>query len=90
VTQFTAEHRDGEHYTYDLETILTLKKATGKVHCDLPGLATLAQEALDEWIVMRNGSDVTQIIQGLFERQADRHSRARTATGRFSGCAKSD
>jgi hypothetical protein len=69
--QFTAEHREGEHYRYDLETVLTLEKATGRVRCDLPGLATLAQEALDECIVMRNGGDITRVVQRLFERQAD-------------------
>ncbi len=69
--QFTTEHREGDHFQYDLETVLTLEKATGKVRCDLPGLATLAQEALDECIVTRNGSDVTRVIQRLFERKAD-------------------
>src|SRR6185295_3452019 len=27
--QFTAEHRDGDHFAYDLETMLTLNKASG-------------------------------------------------------------
>jgi hypothetical protein len=69
--QFTAERRDGDHFSYDLETMLTLDKATGKVTCDLPGLATLAQEELDRCIEARTGGDVTRIIQKLFERQAD-------------------
>src|SRR4051794_41037500 len=69
--QFTAEHRDGDHFSYDLETMLTLDKASGKVSCDLPGLATLAQEELDRCLEARTGSDVTRIIQKLFERRAD-------------------
>src|SRR5262245_25637904 len=69
--QFTSEQRDGDRYTYALETLLTLEKATGKVSCDLPGLATLAQELLDECIASRNGADVTRAIQRLFERNAD-------------------
>ena len=69
--QFTAEHRDGDRFTYDLETMLTLEKGTGTVTCDLPGLATLAQEELDRCIVARTGADVTRIIQKLFERHAD-------------------
>jgi hypothetical protein len=69
--QFTAEHRDGDHFSYDLETMLCLEKATGKVTCDLPGLATLAQEELDRCLEARTGGDVTRIIQKLFERQAD-------------------
>jgi len=51
--------------------MLTLDKVSGKVSGDLPGLETLAQEALDECIAVRNGSDVTRVIQRLFERNAD-------------------
>ena len=51
--------------------MLTLDKATGKVTCDLPGLATLAQEQLDRCIDARTGGDVTRVVQRLFERQAD-------------------
>lgn len=69
--QFTAEHRDGDRFSYDFETLLTLDKRTGAVTCDLPGLATLAQEELDRCIAVRTGSDITRIVQKLFERQAD-------------------
>jgi hypothetical protein len=69
--QFTAEHREGDHFAYDLETMLTLDKTTGKVTCDLHGLATLAQEELDRCLEARTGGDITRIIQKLFERRAD-------------------
>jgi hypothetical protein len=69
--QFTAEHRDGDRFTYDLETMLTLDKATGNVTCDLPGLAALAQGQLDHCIQARTGGDVTRVVQRLFERRAD-------------------
>jgi hypothetical protein len=69
--QFTAEHRDGDHFSYDLETMLKLDKGTGKVTCGLPGLATLAQDELDRCLEARTGSDLTRIIQRLFERRAD-------------------
>ena len=69
--QFTRESRQDGRFEYELETLLVLDKATGTVSCDLPGLATLAQEHLDECIAARNGSDVTRIIQRLFERNAD-------------------
>ena len=69
--QFTAEHREGDKFEYMLETMLTLDKRTGRVTCDLPGLAALAQEQLDRAIDARTGSDVTRVIQKLFERQAD-------------------
>ena len=69
--QFTRESRATDGYEYTLEARLSLEKATGKVTCDLPGLATLAQEELDRCVAARTGSDVTRVIQRLFERQAD-------------------
>jgi hypothetical protein len=69
--QFTQESREGDHFEYTVETMLTLDKQTGAVTCELPGLATLAQEELDRCIAARTGSDVTRVVQKLFERQAD-------------------
>jgi hypothetical protein len=69
--QFTQESRDGDKFEYTLETMLTLDKQTGTVTCELPGLATLAQEELDRCIAARTGSDITRVVQKLFERQAD-------------------
>jgi hypothetical protein len=69
--QFTQESRKGDHFEYALETMLFLDKATGRVTCALPGLATIAQEELDRCLEARTGSDVTKIIQKLFERRAD-------------------
>jgi hypothetical protein len=69
--QFTAEHKDGDRFSYDFETLLTLEKATGKVTCELPGLATLAQEELDRCFAHRTASDISRIVQRLFERKAD-------------------
>ena len=69
--QFTAESREGDRYEYRLETTLTLDKQTGAVSCELPGLATLAQEELDRCIAARTGSDITRVVQKLFERNAD-------------------
>lgn len=69
--QFTQESRSDDKFEYTLETMLTLDKQTGSVSCELPGLATMAQEELDRCIAVRTGSDVTRVIQKLFERQAD-------------------
>jgi hypothetical protein len=69
--QFTQEKREDGRFTYEIETLLTLEKATGTVTCPLPGLATLAQEELDRCIAARTGGDVTRIVQRLFERRAD-------------------
>jgi hypothetical protein len=71
VFQFTRESKASDSWEYTLETRLVLKKATGKITCDLPGLATLAQEELDRCIEARNGADVTRTIQRLFEAHAD-------------------
>jgi hypothetical protein len=71
VFQFTSERKEDDRFTYELETLLTLDKATGKVTCPLHGLATLAQEELDRCIEARTGGDVTRIVQKLFERRAD-------------------
>ncbi len=69
--QFTQETRSTERIEYTLETMLTLDKQTGRVTCDLPGLATLAQEELDRAVTARTGADVTRVVQKLFERHAD-------------------
>ncbi|MBA4191988.1 MAG: hypothetical protein C0467_28750 [Planctomycetaceae bacterium] len=69
--QFTAESREDDRYEYTLETMLTLDKQSGSVSCELPGLATLAQEELDRCVAVRTGMDVTRIVQKLFEKQAD-------------------
>jgi hypothetical protein len=69
--QFTQESKAGGRFEYTLETMLALEKDTGRVSCALAGLATLAQELLDAAIDSRTGSDVTRLIQRLFERKAD-------------------
>jgi hypothetical protein len=69
--QFTSESRKDDRFEYTLETLLTLNKESGRVRCELEGLATLAQELLDEAIAARTGGDLTRMIQKLFERRAD-------------------
>jgi hypothetical protein len=69
--QFTSETRSSDRIEYELETMLTLDKRTGTVSCELPGLATLAQEELDRAMESRSGADVTRVIQKLFQTHAD-------------------
>jgi hypothetical protein len=69
--QFTAEQKEGNRFSYDFETLLLLEKSSGRVRCDLPGLAALAQEELDRCIAHRTGADISRIVQRLFERRAD-------------------
>lgn len=69
--QFTKESRANDEYQYTKETTLTLEKATGKITCDLPGLATEAQDALNQAMIDRTTADVTKIVQRIFDMQAD-------------------
>jgi hypothetical protein len=69
--QFTSEQLEGGRFRYDLEAVLALEKASGRVTCDLPELAALAQARLDDCLSCRNGGDVTRLLQRLFERNAD-------------------
>jgi hypothetical protein len=69
--QFTSESRKDDRFEYTLETLLSVNKESGRVRCELEGLATLAQELLDDAITARTGSDLTRMIQKLFERRAD-------------------
>ena len=69
--QFTAETRTTDRIEYELETMLTLDKTSGRVTCDLPGLATAAQEEMDRCVAARTGGDVTRVVQKLFDRHAD-------------------
>lgn len=69
--QFTAERLKGDRFEYDFETLLRLNKSSGSIECTLRELAALAQEELDRCQEARTASDVTRIVQRLFEQQAD-------------------
>jgi hypothetical protein len=69
--QFTHESKVGDRFEYELESVLTLDKATGRVTCDQSGLAAMAQAELDRCIAARTGGDVTRVVQKLFEKRAD-------------------
>jgi hypothetical protein len=69
--QFTREYARGGRLDYELEAILTLSKATGKVAGEATELAAQAQAEMDRAIACRTGGDVTRITQRLFKKQAD-------------------
>lgn len=64
------EKRDSE-FIYDLETKLLLAKATGEIKCPIPELAEQARAALAESISTRTTSDISRIVQTLFDNHAD-------------------
>ena len=69
--QFTRESKAGNEFTYALETVLTLEKATGRIDCALDALATVAREELDKAFENRTASDVTKLVQTIIERNGD-------------------
>lgn len=62
---------DGNEWAYPKETNLALNKTTGKIGCDLEALRQHAQNELDRCMEERTTSDITKIVQKLFERHAD-------------------
>jgi hypothetical protein len=69
--QFTQESRTESKFEYAMETLVFLNKTEGKVTCENPELAAHAQGLLDAAIEARTGSDITRVVQRLFQRQAD-------------------
>ncbi len=57
--------------SYDFETFLLLDKKTGNVSCDVPELKRRAEEELERCMEVRTASDITAIVQRLFERSED-------------------
>ena len=69
VFQFTGEYlsdTDGE-YHYSKECDLTVSKITGKVLCAIADLQDRAQVLLDNEMSVRRSSDVTRIVQKIFD-----------------------
>lgn len=60
-----------KEWTYDIEAILHVNRDTGKVWCKDAALMEQAQKLVDEAMVNRTASDVTRIVQKLFDTHAD-------------------
>lgn len=69
--QFTARSKDATEIRYKKETMLTLNKTTGDISCPKAELQKLAKEQFDEAMETWTTSDVTRIVQELFDQQAD-------------------
>lgn len=65
--QFTAEAREAGGFRYDKEATLTLTKEDGTIACDSDELAAAARAELSNAMDVRTASDVTRIVQRLFE-----------------------
>lgn len=70
--QLTRRQMSGDEWKYAKECVLLLNKTTGKIECTAnPALEAAAQKELDRCIEARGSSDITKIIQRLFENEAD-------------------
>lgn len=72
VFQFTSEIKgDDQKFRYEIEDLVKINRETGRIECGTVNLQERAQALLDDAIEGRTGSDVTRIIQRLFEQNAD-------------------
>ena len=69
VFQFTREVFSHGEYEYYKESFLRLDKKTGVLSGDLGELVDRAQHELDQALGQRNGGDVSQIIEAVFQEQ---------------------
>jgi hypothetical protein len=71
--QFTKEEKAeaDERFEYRYETVLTLDKKTGDIACLIPELRDKASRELKSALAVWTASDLTAVVQRLFDRQAD-------------------
>lgn len=60
-----------KEWVYDTEAIVHVDKDTGKVWCKDDNLREKVQTLVDEAVVNRTASDITRIVQKLFDTHAD-------------------
>lgn len=71
VFQFTREKLENKEFVYETEDLVRIHRETGAITCGSEELRQLAQSLLDSAVESRTGSDVTRIIQRLFEQHAE-------------------
>jgi predicted transcriptional regulator len=69
--QFTKKFVKNEEWEYAKDCTLELNKRTGEITCKKKELQTQAQKLLDKSIQERTTSDITKIVQLLFEQNAE-------------------
>lgn len=73
--QFTKKYMDeGERereWKFAKETLVSLNKTTGRIQCPIAEMEAFAQRKLNEALDTRTTSDITRIVQKLFESEAD-------------------
>lgn len=71
VFQFTAKQLQEHGIEYSKETFVRLNVETGKITCENSEIQELAQTKLDEAMETRTTSDITRIVQKLFDEHGD-------------------
>lgn len=71
VFQFTDRIFKESGWDYSKKTFLRLNRETGIIKCEVDELREMAQKELDRCMVTRTTSDITRIVQKLFDDHAD-------------------
>jgi hypothetical protein len=69
--QMTKKGMQNEEWVYTKETVLVLDKNTGVLECKNKDVRDAAQKLLDAALEIRTTSDITHIVQKLFEKNGD-------------------
>lgn len=69
--QLTRKVVSDDHIDYDYETKISLDLDSGKLSCSDTHLEKMAQVLLNDAIEARNAQDITRLVQGLFQKNAD-------------------
>jgi len=69
--QLTKKTLTNEEWEYAKDTELTLNKTTGVVICKKKNLEAAAQKLVIEYMEARNTSDITKVVQTLFEENSE-------------------
>lgn len=71
--QFNKRVMEDKEFKFPKETLLVLNTITGKIKCDIAELELHAQKLLDKALEERTTSDITKLVQALFEEQEKLH-----------------
>lgn len=73
--QFTRESKIGDRFAYNYETVLAVNKSTGTITCPdgsaNPALIAQATKLVSDKMGTRTASDITRIVQKIFNSQGD-------------------
>ncbi len=71
ITREQKQEGEAPRMQYDFEAIVSLTKETGSIECEVPEIKEAAQKLLTDAMIERSASDVTALVQRLFNANAD-------------------